>query len=144
MPTSLRHTLATLTLAVVAVGCATTNTREGRIPGEREDCQAAASRLASNNATAESFKTLGWCDETGPSALASVWRALPSDTVRLRSFLTASANVRDGRIFAAANMAASDTSRRARERAAALLVLVAQVDSTAGVTVIPEIGRAHV
>lgn len=124
-------------MTAVSIGCAgATTTRESRIPGERADCQAAAARLEKNAATAESFKTLAWCDETAPAALAAVWRALPSDTVRLRTFFFASANIRDGRIFAAANAAASDTSRRPRERAAALLVLVSQVDSAATVTVV--------
>jgi hypothetical protein len=125
-------------LAVAIIGCATNAaTREGRIPGEREDCQAAAARLASKAATAEAFKTLAWCDETGPAALAGVWGALPTDTVRLRTFLSASSNIRDARIFAAAHATAVDSARRARERAAALLVLVAQVDSAATVTVVP-------
>lgn len=138
MSTPLRLNRFALTLTLAITACATaSNTRESRIPGERADCQAAAARLTSNTATAESFKTLGWCDETGPSALASVWRTLPSDTVRLRSFLAASANVQDGRIFTAANAAATDTTRRARERAAALLVLVAQVDSSVSVTIVP-------
>ena len=135
-------------LTAMSIGCAgATATRESRIPGERADCQAAAARLDKNAATAESFRTLAWCDETGPAALAGVWRALPADTVRLRMFFFASANIRDGRIFGAANAAAMDTSRRARERAAALLILVAQVDSAATVTVVPasrsEVWRAQ-
>ena len=125
-------------LVAVGAGCAANAaTREGRIPGEREDCQAAAAQLTRPAASAESYRTLAWCDETGPAALAGVWHALPSDTVRLRTFLFASANLRDARIFSAAYAAASDSSRRARERAAALLVLVAQVDSAATVTVVP-------
>ena len=143
-----RPTLAVALLAVATIGCATNvTTREGRIPGEREDCQAAAAKLASKAATAESFKTLAWCDETGPVALAGVWGALPSDTVRLRTFLFASSNIRDARIFGAAHATAADSTRRARERAAALLVLVAQVDSAATVTVVPasrsEVWRAQ-
>jgi hypothetical protein len=135
-------------LAVAAIGCATNAaTREGRIPGEREDCRAAAAKLSSNAATAESFKTLAWCDETGPAALAAVWRALPPDTVRLRTFLFASSNIRDARIFGAAHATAADSTRRARERAAALLVLVAQLDSAATVSVVPasrsEVWRAQ-
>jgi hypothetical protein len=128
---------AAIVLAFIVLGCASVrNTREGRIPGEREDCQAAATQVAGNKATGATFRTLGWCDETGPAALASVWRTLPADTVRLRAFFGASSNLRDGRIFAAAFAAASDTTRRLRERAAALLVLVGQVDSTAMVTVV--------
>jgi hypothetical protein len=138
---------AAIVLAFVALGCASANTREGRIPGEREDCQAAAGQLTASKATAATFRTLGWCDETGPPALASVWRALPTDTVRLRAFLGASANLRDGRIFSATYAAAADTTRRLRERAAALLVLVGQVDSTVTVTVVPstraEVWRAQ-
>ena len=143
-----RITLAAAMLAGATIGCATNAaTREGRIPGEREDCRAAAARLASKAATAESFKTLAWCDETGPAALAGVWGALPTDTVRLRTFFFASANIRDARIFAAAHAAAADSTRRARERAAALLVLVAQLDSAATVTIVPasrsEVWRAQ-
>jgi hypothetical protein len=134
-------------LVFLVLGCASASTRESRIPGEREDCQAAASQLAANKSTAATFRTLGWCDETGPAALASVWRALPADTVRLRAFLGASANLRDGRIFSATYAAAADTTRRLRERAAALLVLVGQVDSTATVTLVPstraEVWRAQ-
>ena len=145
---SVRTTLAAALLAVATIGCAVNAaTREGRIPGEREDCQAAAARLTGNAATAESFKTLAWCDETGPAALAAVWRALPPDTVRLRTFLFASSNIRDARIFGAAHATAADSTRRARERAAALLVLVAQLDSAATVTVVPasrsEVWRAQ-
>ena len=126
-----------LLFAFIGLACASNaNTREGRIAGEREDCQAAAGQVAAHKATAATFRTLGWCDETGPAALASVWRSLPADTVRLRAFFGASSNLRDGRIYAAAFAAASDTTRRARERAAALLVLVGQVDSTATVTVV--------
>lgn len=125
-------------LAAVSTGCiGAASTREARIPGEREDCRAAAERLTSNAATPETFTTLAWCDETGPPALAAAWRALPRDTVRLRSFLFASANVRDARVFDAAFATASDSRRRARERAAALLVLVAQLDSAATVTLGP-------
>jgi hypothetical protein len=122
-------------------------TRESRIPGEREDCQAAAALLAKNAAKAETFTTLGWCDETGPNALASVWRALPQDTVRLGKFFLASSNLRDARIFNAAYSTARDKSRRGRDRGAALLVLVAQVDSAYGVNVVPasrpEVWRAQ-
>ena len=118
-------------------------TREARIAGEREDCRAAAAKLEKNTATRETFTTLAWCDETGPAALAGVWRALPQDTVRLRSFFFASANIRDARIYTAAHETASDPQRRARERAAALLVLVAQLDSTATVSVVPS-SRAEV
>jgi hypothetical protein len=121
----------------VTVACATnTATREGRIPGEREDCQAAAALVSSGKATTQTFATLGWCDESGPPALAGVWRALPQDTIRVRAFLGASANVRDGRIYSAAFSAACDSARRPRARAAALLVLVAQLDSGATVTVV--------
>jgi hypothetical protein len=135
--------------AVAVSGACATNaaTRESRIPGEREDCQAAAAQLTRPTATPESYRTLAWCDETGPAALSGMWRMLPSDTVRLRAFLFASANIRDARIFSAAYTTASDSSRRARERAAALLVLVAQVDSAATVTVVPatrtEVWRAQ-
>ena len=140
--------LISVAAMILIAGCvATAGTREARIPGEREDCQAAAAQVTRTTATAESFRTLAWCDETGPGALAGVWRALPSDTVRLRAFLFASANLRDARIFSAAYAAASDSSRRARERAAALLVLVAQLDSAATVTVVPatraEVWRAQ-
>jgi len=134
-------------LAVAGMACANATTREARIPGAREDCEAAASQVANKTATAETFKALAWCDETGPTALAAAWRGLPADTVRLRTFLFANANIRDGRIFTAAHATAVDSTRRARERAAALLVLVAQVDSTATVTVVPasrkEVWRAQ-
>ena len=133
-------------LALAGVACAAT-TRESRIPGARDDCEAATSQVANKTATAETFKALAWCDETGPSALAATWRSLPADTVRLRTFLLASSNLRDGRIFSAAHATAIDSTRRARERAAALLILVAQLDSTATVTVVPasrkEVWRAQ-
>jgi hypothetical protein len=139
-----RSWLRVLFVGVVGTACAArAPTRESRIPGEREDCQAAAARLAKNAATRETFTTLAWCDETGPAALAGVWRALPQDTVRLRTFFFASSNIRDARIYSAAYAAASDTSRRARERGAALLVLVAQLDSGATVGVAPA-SRAEV
>lgn len=124
-------------LALVGMACANATTREARIPGARDDCEAAAVQVANNTATAETFKALAWCDETGPSALAATWRSLPADTVRLRTFLSASSHIRDGRIFSAAHATAIDSTRRSKERAAALLVLVAQVDSTAVVTVVP-------
>jgi len=136
--------IARVSLVAAAIGCAANGTtREGRIPGERQDCLAARTKLEKKAATAQTFNTLGWCDETGPAALAAVWRALPSDTVRLRAFLSASSNLRDGRIFGAAHATATDSTRRARERAAALLVLVAQLDSAATVTVVPA-SRAEV
>ena len=124
-------------LAVAGIACANATTREARIPGARDDCEAAAVQVTNKTATAETFKGLAWCDETGPTALAAAWRSLPADTVRLRTLLFASANIRDGRIFSAAHATAADSTRRARERAAALLVLVAQLDSTATVTVVP-------
>jgi len=139
-----RVSVAGVSLALATLGCAANSaTREGRIPGERQDCQAAAATLASNAPTAKTFNTLAWCDETGPPALAPVWRALPTDTVRLSAFFFASSNIRDGRIFAAAHATAVDSTRRARDRAAALLVLVAQLDSTSAVTVVPA-SRAEV
>jgi hypothetical protein len=147
MPNAFITTVAAGAVAGILACATTTTTREGRIPGERDDCRAAADRLTADQATVETFRTLAWCDETGPVALASVWRALPTDTVRLRGFLTASAHVRDARIFSAASQVAADTSRRARERAAALLVLVAQVDSAVTVTIVPawraEVWRAQ-
>jgi len=124
-------------LAVSGIACANATTREARIPGARDDCEAAASQVASTTTTAETFKALAWCDETGPAALAAAWRSLPADTVRLRTFLFASSHIRDGRIFSAAHATAIDSTRLARERAAALLVLVAQVDSAMTVTVVP-------
>ena len=134
-------------LALAGMACANATTREARIPGARDDCEAAAVQVANKTATAETFKALAWCDETGPAALAAAWRGLPADTVRLRTFLFASANIRDGRIFTAASATAADSTRRARERAAALLVLVAQLDSAATVTVVPssrkEVWRAQ-
>lgn len=134
-------------LAVAAMACANATTREARIPGARDDCEAAASQVTNKTATAETFRALAWCDETGPTALASAWRSVPADTVRLRTFLFASAHIRDGRIFSAAQATAVDSTRRRRERAAALLVLVAQVDSMATVTVVPasrkEVWRAQ-
>jgi len=134
-------------LAAAGVACANATTREARIPGARDDCEAAAVQVANKAATAETFKALAWCDETGPTALAATWHSLPADTIRLRTFLFASANIRDGRLFSAAHATAIDSNRRARERAAALVVLVAQVDSTATVTVVPasrkEVWRAQ-
>ena len=145
MPKSIRPIVVSV---MVASACArNAQTREARIPGEREDCQAAAALLAKNAAKPETFTTLGWCDETGPQALANVWRALPQDTVRFGKFLLASSNLRDARIFNAAHAAASEKTRRGRERGAALLVLVAQIDSTYGVNVVAasrtEIWRAQ-
>jgi hypothetical protein len=134
-------------VAVTGMACANATTREARIPGARDDCEAAAVQVANKTATAETFSALAWCDETGPSTLAATWRGLPADTVRLRTFLFASANIRDARIFSAAHAAAADSTRRGRERAAALLVLVAQLDSAATVTVVPssrkEVWRAQ-
>ena len=136
MARTVRTVVSAVWLALAGMACAAT-TREARIPGARDDCQAAASQVANKTATAETFKALAWCDETGPSALAATWRSLPADTVRLRTFLFASSHIRDGRIFSAAHATAMDSTRRARERAAALLILVTQVDSTATVTVAP-------
>ena len=123
------------------------NTRESRIPGEREDCQAAAALVAKNTAKPATYTTLGWCDESGPAALASVWRSLPQDTLRMHKFLLASSNLRDERVFNAAYSAAKDKSRRGRDRGAALLVLIAQVEPTYGVDLVPasrtEVWRAQ-
>jgi len=131
MDTSTRSLLGFIVLAAVSAGCATnSNSREGRIPGERQDCRAAAARLAEGKATPETFGTLAWCDETGPDALAAVWRGALPDGVRLDKFLFASSNIRDARIFSAAYAVASDAARRPAERGAGLLVLVAQLDSS--------------
>ena len=132
-----RGVVSSAWLAVAGMACANATTREARIPGARDDCEAAAVQVANKTTTAETFKALAWCDETGPTALAAAWRGLPADTVRLRTFLFANANIRDGRIFSAAQATAVDSTHRARERAAALLVLVAQLDSAASVTVVP-------
>ena len=137
MATSIRLNITIAAVALASTACArNAQTREARIPGEREDCQAAATLVAKNAAKPETFTTLGWCDETGPRALADVWRALPQDTARLGKFLLASSNLRDARIFNAAHSTASDKTRRGRERGAALLVLVAQIDSTYGVNIV--------
>lgn len=137
MATLIRLQTTIVALALASSACArNAQTREARIPGEREDCQAAASLIARNAAKPETFTTLGWCDETGPHALAGVWRSLPQDTVRLGKFLLASSNLRDAKIFNAAYATAADKSRRGRDRGAALLVLIAQIDSTYGVSVV--------
>ena len=135
---SARPRLTALTLAVMSAACAVNaNTREGRIAGEHHDCRAAASLVSQGKATKQTFATLGWCDVTGPEALAGVWRRLPSDTARLSAFLAASGNIRDARIFDAAYGTARDSTRRPVERGAALLVLVAQLDSGATVALGP-------
>jgi hypothetical protein len=131
MGTSTRSLFELIMLAVVSAGCASSSTtREGRIPGERRDCRAAAVQLTEGKATAATFGTLAWCDETGPDALATVWRKALPDGARLDKFLFASSNIRDARVFSAAYGAASDSTRRSSERAAGLLVLVAQLDSS--------------
>jgi len=138
MDTSTRSWLLFVVLATLSSGCMTgAGTREGRIPGERRECRSAAAQLGAGKATAETFTTLAWCDETGPEALAAVWRGPLPDTTRLGKFLFASSNIRDGRIFAAAFSAASDSRRPAAERGAGLLVLVAQIDSSATVALAP-------
>jgi hypothetical protein len=135
MDASTRSWLVVVTLAAVTAGCLTkAQTREGRIPGERDDCRAAAAQVAASKATAQTFGTLAWCDETGPEALARVWRGPLPDSARLGKFFFASANIRDGRIFAAAFATAADSARPAVERGAGLLVLVAQLDSSVTVT----------
>ena len=59
MDTSTRSLVGCIVLAAASAACATSsNTREGRIPGERQDCRAAAARLAEGKATAETFGTL--------------------------------------------------------------------------------------
>ena len=134
MDTSTRSRLMFAVLATLSAGCATNSgTREGRIPGERRECRAAAARVATGKAVAATFTTLAWCDETGPDALASVWRGPLPDTSRLDKFLFASGNIRDARIFDAAFAAASRSGRATSERGAALLVLVAQIDSSSTV-----------
>ena len=134
MDTSTRSRLLFAVLATLSAGCATTSsTREARIPGERRDCRAAAAQLATGKAVAKTFTTLAWCDETGPDALAAAWRRPLPDTARLDKFLFASGNIRDARIFDAAFAAASNSARPSAERGAALLVLVAQLDSSSTV-----------
>jgi hypothetical protein len=145
MPKSIPQIFVSL---IVASACARgVQTREARIPGEREDCHAAAALLTKNTAKPETFTTLGWCDETGPAALASAWRTLPQNTLRMHKFLLASSNLRDARVFDAAYAAAKDRSRRGRDRGAALLVLIAQVDPTYSVDLVPssrtEVWRAQ-
>ena len=137
MDTSTRSRLMFAVLATLSAGCAGcathSGTREARIPGERRDCRAAAAQLATGKAVAKTFTTLAWCDETGPDALAAAWRRPLPDTARLDKFLLASGNIRDARIFEAAFAAASNSARPSAERGAALLVLVAQLDSSSTV-----------
>ena len=134
MDMSTRSWCGLVVLATLNGACiSNTQTREGRIPGERRDCRAAAAQLATGKAAAKTFATLAWCDETGPAALASVWRGPLPDTSRLDKFLFASGNIRDARIFDAAFAAASNSARPSAERGAALLVLVAQLDSSSTV-----------
>ena len=139
--------LIVVSVAFASACARNAQTREARIPGEREDCQAAAALLTKNAAKPETFTTLGWCDETGPAALASVWRSLPQDTLRMHKFLLASSNLRDERVFSAAHAVAKDKARRGRDRGVALLVLIAQVDATYGVDLVPasrtEVWRAQ-
>jgi hypothetical protein len=140
MDTSTRSWYGLVVLATLTGACISNpQTREGRIPGERRDCRAAAAQVATGKAVAKTFTTLAWCDETGPDALASVWRGPLPGTSRLDKFLFASGNIRDARIFDAAFAAASKPGRPAAERGAALLVLVAQLDSssTVGLAVTP-------
>ena len=144
MSTMSRLQITIAALALMSAACARhSQTREARIPGEREDCRAAAGLLARDAAKPETFTTLGWCDETGAAALASVWRSLPQDTARMHKLLLASSNLRDERVFNAAFAAAKEKSRRGRDRGAALLVLIAQVDPTYRVDLVPA-SRAEV
>jgi hypothetical protein len=74
-----------------------------------------------------SFNFIARCNQTGAPALASVWKALPSDTAILNSLYLASARVKDARLYltmrgVATNRSAPTTTRVASLRALARLV----------------------
>lgn len=121
-------------LALAAAACrASVQTREART-NSGENCRSAAAQVATGAESFAAFVTLGWCDETGPAVVAARWNSFtPRDSLTLRAFLFASGNLRDRRIFEAAYVAAIDSARPQYERAAALLVLVAQLDSSAAI-----------
>jgi len=131
-----RPRLVLAALATLASACFhKPETREYRT-NEQASCSAAAAQVGYGTDSFQLYATLGWCDESGPAAIAGRWAAsLPSDTLVLRAFLFASGNLRDRRVFDAAFRAAIDSIRPRNERGAALLVLAAQFDPRAAIAV---------
>lgn len=127
-----------LTVVLIAAACSHRVATRELLSDSRDQCRAAAENIAAGFDSHAAFATLGWCDESGPPAIALRWRrTLPSDTLALRGFLFASSHLRDGRVFDAVYSIVRDTARQRHERAAALLVLGAQLDSSARVELIP-------
>jgi hypothetical protein len=125
---------AALLVAIVEAACVhRSQSREYRTRSE-DSCRSAAAQAAGGTDSFSVFATLAWCDESGPATLSARWaRALPRDSLAARTFLFASANVQDGRVFDAAFRAAADSARPDYERGAALLVLAAQFDASAAI-----------
>jgi hypothetical protein len=133
-----RRAIARVALSLPIFACrAAAPTLEARTYSQAL-CRGAATQVATGAESFLAFITLGWCDDTGPAVIAARWTtAVPHDSLSLRAFLFASGNLRDGRIFEAAYRAAIDSVRPAYERAAALLVLIAQFEPSGSIALMP-------
>lgn len=124
---------AALLLAAISISCAHGLSAQGQGPRERDDAHLRNDcRLASQVLTlGQPAARYGWardvivkCDESGPPALATLWRSAPADSTELAHIVYSTSRLRDQRILDQLLTIARDESRPVVVRLSAFQVLV--------------------
>ena len=97
----------------------------------RADCRLATQAIEAGHPSPKwswALETLLACEQSAGAAMAIAWRSAPDDSVALTGLVRLSQAVRDGRIFEATLVVASNPANGWWRRAAAMRVLGAYVD----------------
>jgi hypothetical protein len=100
----------------------------------RERCVAArdglGSRLPARGDTSalSQVRWLGHCPESAGAVLSQLWLSDPQDPELIGALMTSSSEIRDDRILSAVIRAATETTRSAADRKAALIVMMSYAD----------------
>ena len=127
-----------LTISAQQVGTGV-SAREQLSPRQHEECvgaKAAVTRRATaaiDSNTVRAIQRLGFCDETAGTVLPIVWRSVGfsgGSPDELEALMVASSRIRDQRILAVAEEAASDAAKPSVVRQAAIVVVASYVKPT--------------
>lgn len=97
------------------------------------DCRRAATSLSAATPEARrqrALDLLGYCEQSGPPAVAYAWRHPPTSDPELEALVRSSRSLRDERVLAAVIATAKNEGAPTKARFAALQVLANYVDSS--------------
>lgn len=119
--------------ALLALGCAPLSAQrmdEAASARVRNDCRLAAQVIETGHPHPRwrwAVEHIGICSESGPPALAALWRALPGDTARVEEAIEATGRIRDQRLYDEAVATLRATGRPAVVRVGAMRLLMRYV-----------------